>query len=73
MVLLENPQRLVTREQLRERMWDSDTFVDYELAINVAVKKVRDALGDCADNPRFIQTMAKKGYRFSCPRGSSQA
>jgi len=65
--LLENPQRLVTREQLRERMWDSNTFVDYELGINVAVKKVRDALGDSADNPRFIQTIAKKGYRFLVP------
>jgi TolB-like protein/DNA-binding winged helix-turn-helix (wHTH) protein/Tfp pilus assembly protein PilF len=67
MVLLENPQRLVTREQLRERMWDSDTFVDYELGINVAVKKVRDALGDSAENPTFIQTIAKKGYRFLLP------
>ena len=67
MVLLENPQRLVTREQLRERMWDSDTFVDYELGINVAVMKVRDALGDSAENPRFIQTVAKKGYRFLVP------
>jgi TolB-like protein/DNA-binding winged helix-turn-helix (wHTH) protein/Tfp pilus assembly protein PilF len=66
-VLLDNAQRLVTREQLRERMWDSDTFVDYELGINVGVKKVRDALGDSAENPRFIQTVAKKGYRFLVP------
>jgi TolB-like protein/DNA-binding winged helix-turn-helix (wHTH) protein len=67
MVLLENPQRLVTRAQLRERMWDSHTFVDYELGINVAMKKVRDALGDSAENPKFIQTVAKKGYRFLLP------
>jgi TolB-like protein/DNA-binding winged helix-turn-helix (wHTH) protein/Tfp pilus assembly protein PilF len=66
-VLLDNPQRLVTRDQLRERMWDSDTFVDYELGINVAVKKVRDALGDSVEKPRFIQTIAKKGYRFLIP------
>src|SRR5215472_2170266 len=66
-VLLENPQRLVTRAQLRERMWDSDTFVDYELGINVAIKKLRDALGDSAENPTFIQTVAKKGYRFLVP------
>jgi DNA-binding winged helix-turn-helix (wHTH) protein len=66
-VLVENPQRVVTREQLRERMWDSDTFVDYELGINVAVKKVRDALGDSAENPKFIQTVARKGYRFLVP------
>jgi TolB-like protein/Flp pilus assembly protein TadD len=67
MVLVENPQRVVTRGQLRERMWDSETFVDYELGINVAIKKLRDALGDSAENPRFIQTVAKKGYRFLLP------
>ena len=66
-VLVENPQRLVTRTQLRERMWDNGTFVDYELGINVAIKKVRDALGDSAENPTFIQTVAKKGYRFLIP------
>jgi len=65
--LLDNPQKLVTREQLRERMWDSDTFVDYEQGINVAIKKVRDALGDSADKPKFIQTVAKRGYRFLLP------
>lgn len=67
LALVENPQRVVTRGQLRERMWDSDTFVDYELGINVAIKKVRDALGDSAENPRFIETLAKKGYRFLVP------
>ena len=66
-VLVENPQRLVTRSQLRERMWDNETFVDYELGINVAIKKVRDALGDSAENPTFIQTVARKGYRFLLP------
>jgi TolB-like protein/DNA-binding winged helix-turn-helix (wHTH) protein/Tfp pilus assembly protein PilF len=65
--LLDNPQTLVTRDQLRERMWDSDTYVDYEQGINVAVKKVRDALGDSAEQPRFIQTVAKKGYRLLPP------
>lgn len=65
--LLENPQRLVTRQQLRERMWDSRTVVDFEQGINVAVKKVRDALGDSAENPQFIETIAKKGYRFMIP------
>jgi TolB-like protein/DNA-binding winged helix-turn-helix (wHTH) protein len=62
--LLDSPQEVVTREQLRERMWDSQTFVDYEQGINVAVKKVRDTLGDSAEEPTFIQTVAKKGYRF---------
>jgi TolB-like protein/DNA-binding winged helix-turn-helix (wHTH) protein len=62
--LLDSPQELVTREQLRERMWDSQTFVDHEQGINVAVKKVRDTLGDSAEEPTYIQTVAKRGYRF---------
>src|SRR5215831_4208961 len=66
-VLLENPQRMVTREQLRERMWDGETFVDYDQGINVAVKKLRQALGDSADEPKYIQTIAKKGYKFLLP------
>jgi TolB-like protein/DNA-binding winged helix-turn-helix (wHTH) protein/Flp pilus assembly protein TadD len=66
-VLVQNPQRMVTRDQLRKRMWDSETFVDYDQGINVAMKKVREALGDSAENPKFIQTVAKKGYRFLVP------
>lgn len=66
-VLLENPQRMVTREQLRERMWDGETFVDYDQGINVAIKKLRHALGDSADEPKYIQTIAKKGYKFLLP------
>jgi TolB-like protein/DNA-binding winged helix-turn-helix (wHTH) protein len=65
--LLDRPQCLVTREELRERLWDSETFVDFEQGINVAIKKVRDALGDSAQNPRFIETVAKRGYRFLIP------
>lgn len=65
--LLERPQRVVTREQLRERMWGNETFVDYEQGINVAIKKVRDALGDSADEPKYIQTVAKMGYKFLLP------
>jgi TolB-like protein/DNA-binding winged helix-turn-helix (wHTH) protein/Tfp pilus assembly protein PilF len=65
--LLDHPQRLVTREQLRQRMWDTRTIVDYEQGINVAAKKVRDALGDSAENPRFMETVAKKGYRLLVP------
>lgn len=65
--LLDRPQTLVTRDQLRERMWDSATFVDYEQGINVAVKKVRDALGDSAESPRIIRTVAKRGYVFLLP------
>ena len=65
--LLDHPQRVVTREQLRDRMWDSRTVVNFEQGINVAIKKVRSALGDTAENPRFIETVAKKGYRFLVP------
>jgi len=65
--LLDHPQRLVPREQLRECMWGNETFVDYEQGINVAVKKIRDALGDSSDEPKYIQTVAKKGYRFLLP------
>jgi TolB-like protein/DNA-binding winged helix-turn-helix (wHTH) protein/Tfp pilus assembly protein PilF len=65
--LLDQPQRVVTREQLRERMWGNETFVDYEQGINVAIKKVRDALGDSADEPKYIQTVSKKGYKFLLP------
>ena len=65
--LLDHPQQLVTREQLRQRMWDSRTIVDYEQGINVAAKKVRDALGDSAESPRFIETIARKGYRLLVP------
>lgn len=64
LTLLDHPQTLVTRDELRKRMWDSGTYVDYEQGINVAVKKVRDALGDSAESPRLIQTIAKKGYRL---------
>jgi TolB-like protein/DNA-binding winged helix-turn-helix (wHTH) protein/Tfp pilus assembly protein PilF len=65
--LLDNPQRLVTREQLRHRMWDSRTVVNYEQGINVAIKKARQALGDSAENPKLIETVAKKGYRLMVP------
>jgi TolB-like protein/DNA-binding winged helix-turn-helix (wHTH) protein len=65
--LLDHPQTTVTRQQLRDRMWASDTFVDYEQGINVAIRKIRDALGESAENPRFIQTVSKKGYRFLLP------
>ena len=62
--LLERRGELVSREELRERLWKSDTFVDFEHGLNTAVKKVRQALGDSADTPQFIETLAKRGYRF---------
>jgi len=66
-ILLERPGDLVTREELQQRLWSKDTFVDFEHGLNKAVNKVRDALGDNAENPRFIETLPRKGYRFIFP------
>jgi cholera toxin transcriptional activator len=62
--LLAHPGNVVTREELRLRLWPADTFVDYDHSLNTAVNKLRDALSDSADNPRFIQTISRRGYRF---------
>jgi DNA-binding winged helix-turn-helix (wHTH) protein len=62
--LLERPGELVTREELRQRLWRGDTFVDFEHGLNAAVKRLRDALGDSAETPRFIETVPRRGYRF---------
>jgi TolB-like protein/DNA-binding winged helix-turn-helix (wHTH) protein len=67
LVLLEHPGELVTREQLVARLWRPQTFVDYERSLNKAVNKVREALGDSPDHPRFIETLPRKGYRFIAP------
>src|SRR5262245_8308371 len=65
--LLERPGELVTREELRQQLWPSDTFVDFEQGLNAAVTRLRQALGDSADTPRFIETHARLGYRFIAP------
>jgi DNA-binding winged helix-turn-helix (wHTH) protein len=62
--LLGRPGDVVTREELRLQLWPVDTFVDYEHSLNTAINKLRDALNDSADNPRFIQTIPRRGYRF---------
>jgi len=67
LMLLERPRELVTREQLRERLWSSDTFVDFDHGLNTAINQLRSALGDAAANPRFIQTLPRRGYRFIAP------
>lgn len=67
LVLLERPRELVTREQLRERLWSADTFVDFDHGLNTAINQLRGALGDAAANPRFIQTLPRRGYRFIAP------
>jgi TolB-like protein/Tfp pilus assembly protein PilF len=63
-MLLNNPGQLVTREALRSVLWPTNTFVDFDHGLNKAINKLRDALGDTADSPRFIETLAKRGYRF---------
>lgn len=63
-VLLENAGQVVTREELHKKIWPADTFVDFDHGLNNAVKKLREALGDDAGNPRFIETLSKRGYRF---------
>lgn len=66
-ILLERPGEVVTREELRGRLWPADTFVDFEHGINTAVKRLRHALDDSAETPRFIQTLPRRGYRFIYP------
>lgn len=67
LMLLEKPRELVTREELHARLWASDTFVDFDHGVNTAINQLRNALGDEAANPRFIQTLPRKGYRFIAP------
>ncbi len=63
-LLLEHPGDVVTREELRQRLWSADTFVDFDLSLNSAVRKLREALGDSADHSTFIDTLPRRGYRF---------
>ncbi|HST12214.1 MAG TPA: winged helix-turn-helix domain-containing protein [Terriglobales bacterium] len=66
-MLLECPGEMVTREEMRSQLWPGDTFVDFDHGLNTAVNKLREALGDAAANPRFVQTVARRGYRFIAP------
>ncbi len=63
-MLLENPGEVVTRDELRNKLWSADTFVDFDVGLNNAVLRLRNALGDSADSPRFIETLPRRGYRF---------
>jgi TolB-like protein/DNA-binding winged helix-turn-helix (wHTH) protein/Tfp pilus assembly protein PilF len=63
-VLLEHPGDVVTREELQKKLWPADTFVDFDHGLNKAVNKIREALGDSAESPRFVETIARRGYRF---------
>jgi cholera toxin transcriptional activator len=66
-VLLENAGRVVTRDDLRQKVWPADTFVDFDHSLNTAVNKIREALNDSASSPRFVETLARRGYRFIAP------
>jgi Tol biopolymer transport system component/DNA-binding winged helix-turn-helix (wHTH) protein len=70
-MLLESPGKVVTREELQQQLWQSDTFVDFEHGLNTAVKKLRQALDDDSDNPRFVETLPRRGYRFIAPVSGS--
>jgi cholera toxin transcriptional activator len=67
LILLERPREVVTREELRERLWSSETFVDFDHGLNTAINHLRNALGDSPASPRFIQTLPRRGYRFIAP------
>ena len=72
-VLLERPGEVVTREEFRQRLWPADTFVDFDASLNTSVNKLRQALSDNAENPRFIATAGRRGYRFIAPASVEEA
>jgi DNA-binding winged helix-turn-helix (wHTH) protein len=65
--LLRQPGELVTRKELKEKLWPAESFGDFEHGLNAAVNRVREALGDSSDNPRFVETLPRRGYRFLAP------
>jgi cholera toxin transcriptional activator len=71
--LLDRAGEVVTREELRQKLWPADTFVDFDHSLNTAVKKLREALGDSASSPRYVETMARRGYRFLAPVQPAEA
>jgi DNA-binding winged helix-turn-helix (wHTH) protein len=66
-MLLEKPGEIITREEIQKHLWPENTFVDFDHSLNKAINKIRDALCDSADNPRFVETLARRGYRFIAP------
>ena len=66
-LLLERPGEIVARDEIRQKLWPADTYVEFDDGLNTAIKKLRSALGDAADNPRFIETLPRRGYRFLAP------
>src|SRR5262249_11084642 len=72
-LLLERPGVIVSREELRQKLWPADTFVDFDHSLNTAVNKIREMLGDSAGSPRFVETIARRGYRFLAEVRTEQA
>src|SRR6202008_3852491 len=72
-MLLANPGRVVTRDELRNSLWPGNSYVDFDQGLNRAINKLREALGDSADSPRFIETLARRGYRFIGDLGTPSA
>jgi len=72
LMLLKRPAQTVTREELRQQLWSADTFVDFDHSLNSSIKKLREALGDDSENPRFIETLHRRGYRFIAPIDGSR-
>src|SRR5713101_929050 len=70
-ILLQRPNEVVTREELRTQLWPADIFIDFDNSLNTVIAKVRRALNDSAENPRFIETVGRRGYRFMAPVESS--
>src|ERR1700704_5707007 len=66
-ILAEQPGQVVTREELRKRLWAADTFVEFDEGLNAAIGKLRSALGDSADRPVFVETVRRRGYRWIAP------
>ena len=71
--LLERPAEVVTREELRQRLWPDGTFVDFDHSISSAINRLRNALSDSATEPRFVETVGRRGYRFVCPVSTGSA
>src|SRR5712692_8351993 len=66
-LLVEHPGEVVSRDEIRNRLWPADTFVDFDHGLNAAIKRLRDALGESAETPVFVETVARRGYRFIAP------
>src|SRR5215470_12119765 len=66
-LLIERPGEVVTRDELRRKLWPSDTFVNFDIGLNSAVRKLRGALNDSPESPRYVETLSRRGYRFIAP------